>query len=236
MGKVDHNTNPKVHRTFTPKSAPGADFKHLQASADKVLSDHKFPWARTKIDGVPGPLSWKAIGFAAFCIGLSKAQVRNIHEGKITEHAQLYIRREKPRTDAMKKRDAERVERLRAIRERHADPDPDGDGLATWEGTTVDAGFIPALKYAKKHGWDGTVVSGYRTPEYSESLCYAMCGSPACPGRCAGKSSRHSQKNGEGAIDVSDYYTFGRLMEEGDFPWHNSLGAADPVHFSRYGN
>ena len=86
-------------------------------------------------------------------------------------------------------------------------------------------------------GWSGTVTSGYRTPEYSESLCFDMCGAPSCPGTCAGRSSNHSGKvYPRGAIDVSDEATFGAIMRRLGNPIKNSLGPADPVHFSVSGS
>lgn len=208
----------------------------LQAHADKILADHGFPWRKIKIDGVNGPLSLKAYAFAAFCIGLSPAQIRNIKDGKITQHAQQYLRREKARNSEMKGRDEERTEEIRRLRKLHESPDPDGDGLGLFDGVVVDAEFITWLKRARAHGWKGEVISGFRDPLYSEGLCMAMCGAPTCPGKCAGKGSRHSQKWGNGAVDVTDYYTLGRIFAEMGAPFKNSLGPADPVHFSKAGN
>jgi hypothetical protein len=112
-------------------------------------------------------------------------------------------------------------------------------GVTTFDGRPVAAAFVPYLVSARARGWRGTLVSGYRDPGYSESLCRRMCGRPSCPGRCAGRSSRHSQKTiWTGAIDVSDYATFGRLMASAPQSPHirNTLGRIDPVHFSAAGN
>lgn len=107
----------------------------------------------------------------------------------------------------------------------------DGVPCARW--------MIPYLVWARAHGWRGTLVSGFRTPEYSDSLCHAMCGAPRCPGRCAGRSSNHSGSvTPSGALDVSDYVTFGELMQRCPLRPRifNALGARDPVHFSATGN
>lgn len=86
-------------------------------------------------------------------------------------------------------------------------------------------------------GWRGVLVSGWRDPVYSEHLCYSMCGAPACPGRCAGRSSRHSGSvYPDGAADVTNYYSFGAYAHQVGSVLHNTLGAQDPVHFSYYGN
>jgi hypothetical protein len=112
-------------------------------------------------------------------------------------------------------------------------------GVGSFDGHPVARPFIPRLQWAREHGWKGYLVSGWRDPAYSESLCYSMCGAPSCPGRCAGRSSRHSQITIEGgAIDVSDYANFGQLMTR--CPYNpkikNALGVRDPVHFSVAGN
>lgn len=111
-------------------------------------------------------------------------------------------------------------------------------GTASFDGKTVAAVAIPYLEFARAHGWRGTVTSGYRTPEYSESLCRNMCGAPSCPGRCAGRSSNHSgTSRTHFAIDVSDESTFGQLMARPDAPQpkiFNNL-PADRIHFSPTG-
>lgn len=108
-------------------------------------------------------------------------------------------------------------------------------GFGTWEGKTVAAWMIPWLNKSKTAGWVGTVVSGVRTPEYSQQLCYNMCGAPTCPGKCAGLTSNHNmlptQGYPYGAIDVSDYDNFERIQFEIGSPLKNDL-PVDPVHFS----
>ena len=96
--------------------------------------------------------------------------------------------------------------------------------------------MIPWLEKSRKAGWGGTVVSGVRTPEYSEQLCYAMCGAPSCAGRCAGRASNHNMEPGQGypagALDVSDYAAFEAIQKRIGSPLKNELDARDPVHFS----
>lgn len=117
-------------------------------------------------------------------------------------------------------------------------PGTDKRGTATFEGKKVAAVAIPYLKFARAHGWSGSVTSGWRSPEYSRSLCINMCNAPKCPGRCAGESSNHVGTSPDRfAIDVSDYVTFGRIMARPDAPkpkiWNNL--PSDRVHFSPSG-
>lgn len=111
-------------------------------------------------------------------------------------------------------------------------------GVTTYDGVRVARWLVPYLDYARRHGWKGHLVSGYRDPVYSEHLCFAMCGRPSCPGRCAGRASNHSgDEKPRGALDVSEYQVFGRLMQGcPERPGiYNALGSQDPVHFSTTG-
>jgi len=111
-------------------------------------------------------------------------------------------------------------------------------GIGMYDGRPVANAAIPYMQWARQHGWHGRLVSGWRSRAYSQHLCYAMCGAPQCPGRCAGVATNHVYSQPDRfAIDVSDYGTFGALM--GRCPirpvLHNFLGARDPVHFSPSG-
>lgn len=107
------------------------------------------------------------------------------------------------------------------------------DGVVEFDGVPCAAWIAEWLKKSREHGWNGVLVSGYRDPEYSEQLCYAMCGAPSCPGRCAGRASNHAGKDyPAGAVDVSDFYNFGAIQKRIGSPLINALGAQDPVHFS----
>jgi hypothetical protein len=154
----------------------------------------------------------------------------------VTPHAYGFLVHEKPLTAEMKKRAQRRRKHFATLRDRHNNPPP-VDGLGTFEGEQVAGWIVPWLEKSRDAGWTGTVTSGYRDPAYSESLCLAMCGAPSCPGRCAGRSSNHSGKDyPAGAVDVTDYANFGQIQRQIGSPLHNSLGSADPVHFSYAGN
>ena len=111
-------------------------------------------------------------------------------------------------------------------------------GVGTYDGHPVANAAIPILQWARANGWRGQLVSGWRDPKYSQSLCYRMCGRPSCPGLCAGLASNHVGSTPERfAMDVSDYVKFRSLMARypGPIKVHNSL-PRDPVHFSPSGN
>jgi hypothetical protein len=111
-------------------------------------------------------------------------------------------------------------------------------GVGRFDGKPCASWLIPYLQYARRNGWRGQLNSGWRSPAYSDQLCRQMCGAPSCPGRCAGRASNHAGSvKPRGAVDVSDYATFGRLMKSYPSPPRifNALGSRDPVHFSASG-
>lgn len=155
---------------------------------------------------------------------------QHFHERLVKERESLH-HREHVQEHLKKKLDA-----IRKSKELDTNPDPDQDGLGIFDGKTVAAWIIPWLEKSRKAGWTGTVTSGYRTPEYSTSLCIAMCGAPSCPGRCAGASSNHAGKiHPAGAVDVTDYTRFESIQWQIGSPLRNDL-PVDPVHFSVSGH
>ena len=53
--------------------------------------------------------------------------------------------------------------------------------IVTFDGKSCVEDLAYWLNQARQHGWHGVLVSGYRTPAYSTSLCYGMCGAPYLP-------------------------------------------------------
>ena len=135
----------------------------------------------------------------------------------------------------VRKREAQQERKLKYLREQRDRWLDKQDGVVSWRGVPVAAWMVPWLERSVKAGWSGNLLSGFRTPEYSEGLCYAICGAPSCPGRCAGRNSGHSQKvYPGGCIDVvySEAAHFAAIQRRIGSPLHNAIGPSDPNHFS----
>jgi hypothetical protein len=129
----------------------------------------------------------------------------------------------------------------RAIEDAREAFDPMGSRIVSFDGKPVAEWLAYRLEAARRAGWGGGLNSGWRSPEYSEQLCYQICGAPTCPGRCAGKTSNHTKNvYPEGAIDVSDPANFAAVMRQlaNRIPGvviFNALGNSDPWHMSASG-
>lgn len=115
---------------------------------------------------------------------------------------------------------------------KHHHQDPSGD-IVYFDGKP-HAGWIvrESLSPARASGvWKGISYSGYRTPEYSTSLCIAMCGRTTCPGQCAGATSNHTKltKPG-GAADVSDSTGLSSWEAGHGYPTRHTLPFDLPHH------
>lgn len=112
------------------------------------------------------------------------------------------------------------------------------NGVGRFDGIPVANVMIPHLQWARANGWRGVLVSGWRDPRYSQSLCFRMCGRSSCPGMCAGTSSNHvGNTPARFAGDVTDYIRFGQLMKRCPCqPRIFNRLPRDLVHFSPSGN
>lgn len=238
-----------VVKSITEDSA-GPRVKKLQQGIKKTLKGHGFDrWAKGVIvDGKPGPMTFKMSKLAGSMQGLSQAQLRNIGNGRITRHAEQILTHEKERSAVMKRRSKKRDEHFDKIRHELKHPPLDADGYVTWKGTLVAAWMVGQgkgpngtvvnwLQKIEDTGlWHGVYVSGARTAAHSEALCFGMCGAPSCSGTCAGRSSNHVPVvYPGGALDVSDYYNFGKAARQVGAPLRNDL-PADRVHYSVSGH
>lgn len=238
--------------TPTPitRESRGTRVEKFQKGIRKTLKGHGFDvWAKAVIvDGKPGPMTFKMARLAGSMQGLSEAQLRHIREGKVLRHAEEILTHQKERSADMKRRAKKRDERFDKIRHHILHPPDDPDHISTFEGVPVaawmvgkdagpDGSHVDWLQKIRDAGWHGVVVSGARTAAHSEELCFAMCGAPSCPGQCAGRSSNHVVDAGypDGAVDVSEYTTFGQKAREVRAPLINDL-PIDPVHYSPSGH
>ena len=225
------------------KKSGGPRVKKLQRGIKKTLRGHGFDqWAKGVIvDGEPGQMTFKMARLAGSMQGLSEHQLETIRDGKITRHAELILTHEKPRSAEMKRRAKKRDARFDKIRWHLKHPPEPKDGIVTFDGKPCAGWIARELQKARDRGWGGVLVSGVRSPEHSEDLCFAMCGGPSCSGMCAGRSSNHccppsfKCKDPEGAADCSDYLTLARILREMGSKLHNAL-PRDLVHFSASGN
>ena len=113
--------------------------------------------------------------------------------------------------------------------------DKGSSSIVTFDGKPCVEDLAYWLGEARKHGWGGVLVSGYRSPAYSQQLCYGICGQPSCPGRCAGISSNHTKTSYPGpAADVTDYIDCEHVLIDLGSGYHNNL-PYDLVHMSKSG-
>jgi hypothetical protein len=205
------------------------DVKKLQRDLNRFTGKHAEDVAPIIEDGVRGHATNRRIVTAKFLLGYDGDTQRST---RATPQFREQLRKPRSVNGDMR---AKGEERRRDIA-KGAGRRP--KGVTRFDGRPVAAWLKPYLEYARKNGWEGTLVSGFRDPELSEQLCIAMCGKPACPGRCAGRSSNHTgAEKPAGAVDVSDYKRFGELMKSCPLEPRifAGLGKRDPVHFSASG-
>lgn len=98
---------------------------------------------------------------------------------------------------------------------------PNGKPVAKW--------IVPYLDWAAKHGWRGSVTSGFRTRAEQETI-YASGVRPAAK---PGTSNHEASSFPGGAVDVSNPAQLASVLRR--YPGGSALkwaGAKDPVHFS----
>lgn len=208
------------------------DWKARQHRLNLFTAKYLKGVGKLREDGDPGAATRKRIREVKFWLGWLPG---NINGGWTDKFHDAVLNPSKQAAGTVKRGKERRAAHNRAWLRSHAS----ALSTTTFDGVRVARWMVPYLKWARAHGWKGWLVSGFRDPAYSEGLCYRMCGAPRCPGKCAGKSSRHCGKNKpEGALDVAHYVEFGRLMRQCPLSPHifNGLGAQDPVHFSVQGN
>lgn len=186
-------------------------------------------------DGEPGPATRKRIRQVKFWLGYQK---RDGHWDQDLHERLLHTFSRKASPASMIRRGIQRRRAHNRSWRKNRRSATRATGVVTFDAKPCAAWLAPYLQWARDHGWQGRLNSGWRDPAYSEQLCRNMCGAPSCPGRCAGRASNHSGSvRPAGAVDVSDYARFGQLMRQCPLSprIHNALGARDPVHFSASG-
>jgi hypothetical protein len=102
-------------------------------------------------------------------------------------------------------------------------------GVGTYDGHPVALWIIPILKYARSHGWHGSVTSGFRT--FAEQT--RIYNSGVRPAAKPGTSNHEGSVFPRGAVDVTDAAQLSNILVHSKYGkvlvW---AGAKDPVHFS----
>jgi hypothetical protein len=186
------------------------------------------------VDGKKGPATVKRIRQVKYYLGYRRGERRSAIADPDFLRRMAHPRSARASNPAMLARATGRRRKQRKAAAAAAAPRA---GVGTFDSRPVAAWLVPYLEWARANGWQGSLNSGYRTPEYSEHLCMGICGSVRCPGRCAGRTSNHTQRvKPQGAIDVSDYVRFGELMKRCPHSPRifNNL-PSDRVHYSSTG-
>jgi hypothetical protein len=208
------------------------EIRNLQTALNAFSEKHLVDMGELIVDGEIGPATKKRIRQAKHYLGYTGTARKTI-----AVDAEFLKRLEHPRRHSNPKMLARAMRRRAKQRKaaKHSRRQGPTVGVATFDGKQVAAWMKPYLVWAREHGWNGTLNSGWRDPAYSERLCLDICGAPRCPGRCAGRSSNHSGSvKPAGSIDVSNPAQFGELMKKCPYEPKliNRLGAKDPWHYS----
>lgn len=117
--------------------------------------------------------------------------------------------------------------------------------IVTFDGKPCAKWIANILQAARDSGiWNGQLLSGVRTVAESIALCEAMCGAPACPGRCAGANTNHTCPPShecsypEGAADCTDPAGLEAFCRSHNKPLKGDgvVLPSDINHFSHAGN
>lgn len=220
--------------------AQESEIRHLQQALNHFIDTHpRLGHAKLQVDGDMGKMTKQRLHEIKYDIGykrenLDKPADENFFK-RLNHPTRVESRWGQTKEVVRRGKKRRRTRRLWVARNKtHAVLKP---GVGTFDGVSVAKCAIPVLTWCRQHGWSGRLVSGYRTPAYSESLCRRMCGRPACPGRCAGRATNHAYAGPDRfAMDVSDYIKFGQVVKNCPIRphVHNSL-PNDRVHFSPSG-
>lgn len=209
-----------------------ANVSDLQQSLNRFTEKYLLGVGKLKVDGDKGKATNSRIKRVKWYLGYGKDRNAKVTSQFVRRMRHPHsLRYSTPRMLAAGA-NRRRLERKHAKEAMHPT-----SGVTNFDGRPCAAWLVPYLEWAREHGWHGWLVSGYRTPAYSEHLCWGICGAPRCPGLCAGTSSNHTKnvKPG-GALDVSDYVKFGEVIARCPYEPRifNNL-PRDKVHFSATG-
>jgi hypothetical protein len=218
--------------------------RKLQEQINITFGNAKLGWLKVPEDGRLGPLTRKHARIAGSWQGLSPENLSHIGEGKFSDFVYDVLIHQVPMSREMQVRHRHRLHHFQELRYHHKHP-PQVEGLVTYDGHQLPGWIAEINDEARKSGeWKGSVISGVRSPEYSEHLCIIMCGAPTCSGRCGGRFSNHAcPPTGkgvkyEGAEDVTDPEGLRNFCRKHNKPLRGGgeVLPLDPNHFSHAGN
>ncbi|HEX6457407.1 MAG TPA: glycoside hydrolase domain-containing protein [Thermoleophilaceae bacterium] len=219
-----------------PRPQPKIGVRRLQAALNRFTQKYLHGLAPIAVDGKKGPETKHRIRDVKFYLGYGK--------GKNSAGVDTAFIHRLRKPGSARFSNPAMLARARARRRRQKKLS--AHSLAQHNGTTMIDGYAVAnwiavqVLWARNHGgWTGKVISGYRTPEYSEHVCMRMYHRPSVPGKCAGRSSNHvGLVPPFGAVDVSNPEQFAAAMRRSPHQptLCNALPATDPRHFSHTGH
>lgn len=192
-------------------------------------------YPKLREDGVIGPSTRTAIRKTRYFLGLGTEH----WQGNPVEVSDNFLRLIKNpflgdmtrRKLASKRRNA-RVRRWQVSRR----PPPATGGLTYFDGKRCASWIARGLFAVRASGLAFALLSGFRDPAYSTSLCYRICEHPSCPGLCAGAGSNHSGIFfPRGAADCTNGPTVRSRARARGCPLNNHL-PRDLPHCSYNGN
>lgn len=209
--------------------------RELQTALNEFSGKHLVGMGALMVDGVIGPATRKRIRLAKHYLGYTGTARKT---AAVDDDLLTRLRHPRSARHSSPRMLSRALRRRRKQRKAAKLSRAPRAGVDTFDGEPVAAWMKPYLVWAREHGWQGTLNSGWRDPAHSERLCFDICGAPKCSGRCAGRSSNHvGNVKPAGSIDVSDPARFGELMKKCPYEprLFNALGAKDPWHFSATG-
>lgn len=105
-----------------------------------------------------------------------------------------------------------------------------GATVTTFDGKPVASWIAPILKYARAHGWKGSVTSGFRSYAKQQYLYSHPQGYPVAK---PGTSKHEGSQYPKGAVDVSSAAQLAQILRNS--PYRGKLvwaGSKDAVHYS----
>lgn len=214
-----------------------AEVEQLQRDLNRFTNRFLEKFPEVTVDGDRGPLTNKRIVGCKFYIGYEGGPQRS------TRVTPLFRKRlARPTSPEFTTAEVRKLGKERRKDQHERANEPAGPGVSRFDEQKVANWMKPYLQFARRNGWHGILLSGFRSPAESEQECVNICGAPSCrpPDRpCAGRKSNHSgNKKPKGAIDVTLHEHFAELMERCPLNPRifNAIGPRDPNHFSATGH